>query len=362
MLIRTLSTRIIGLLTAASIVMVSNVAPAAAAETLTIIDGVSYKMDGAGAAFVSGYTSDLPAKVSIAPEVKIDGVALPVTRIGEYAFLRSTEMISIEIPDSVTTIEQAAFGYAYALESVQIPNSVTSLGQNAFAYDSSLVSISIPDSVSKIEVGLFAWATALQSVQIPNSVTSIEQCAFYGDSALESLTIPASVKSIGAAAFDNASGLRSLYFDGAAPEVGDYAFRASQPTVYYHSDFGDAVGGFTSPTWQGLETVSFEEMVKRTPPEVVLYELSGSSSLKPKIMGSAKLGKTLVAKPGVWGAGVKLAYKWYRSGVAIKGATKASYKLTKTDVAKKITVSVTATKVGFTTATKTSKATAKVSR
>ncbi len=362
MLIRTLSTRIIGLLTAASIVMVSNVAPAAAAETLTIIDGVSYKMDGAGAAFVSGYTNDLPAKVSIAPEVKIDGVALPVTRIGEYAFLRSTEMISIEIPDSVTTIEQAAFGYAYALESVQIPNSVTSLGQNAFAYDSSLVSISIPDSVSKIEVGLFAWATALQSVQIPNSVTSIEQCAFYGDSALESLTIPASVKSIGAAAFDNASGLRSLYFEGAAPEVGDYAFRASQPTVYYHSDFGDAVGGFTSPTWQGLDTVSFEEMVKRTPPGAVLYELSGSSSLKPKIMGSAKVGKTLRVAAASWSKSRKLTFQWFANGKRIPGAKSASYKLQTAQVGSRIAVKVAWHKSSRVVITKTTVKKTKVTR
>ena len=69
-----------------------------------------------------------------------------------------------------------------------------------------------------------------------------------------------------------------------------------------------------------------------------------------------------VVRVGQYAFGVKLTYKWYRSGVAIKGATKASYKLTKTDLGKKITLSLTATKVGFTTVTKTSMATAKVSR
>ena len=351
---KTISTRIIGLLTAASIVMVSNVAPAAAADTSATIDGVIYTMDGAGAAYVSGYTSDLPAKVSIALEVSIDAATLPVTRIGEYAFLRSKEMMSIEIPDSVTSIEQAAFGYAYSLQSVQIPSSVTSIGQNAFAYASSLVSVSIPDSVTKIEVGLFAWATALQSVQIPSSVTSIEQCAFYGDSSLESLTIPASVKSIGASVFDNASGLQSLYFQGAAPEVGENAFRSASPSVFYHERFAaDAAdAGFTSPTWQGLDTVSFEEMVKRTPTDAVLFGHSGSLKPKLKIKGSAKVGNILRVANRSWSKSRKVSFQWFANGKRIPGANRASYKLQVAQAGARIAVRVTSQKIAVAAAVK----------
>ena len=125
------------------------------------------------------------------------------------------------------------------------------------------------------------------------------------------------------------------------------------------SDLGAVFAVTVTATKAGFQTVEKTSAVT----SVVAAAIADfSKTPTPVISGSAKIGKTLVAKPGVWGAGVKLAYKWYRSGVAIKGATKASYKLTKTDLAKKITVSVTATKVGFTTATKTSKATAKVSR
>jgi hypothetical protein len=80
----------------------------------------------------------------------------------------------------------------------------------------------------------------------------------------------------------------------------------------------------------------------------------------PVITGTVKVGKVMTAKPGTWDAGVTLAYKWFASGVAIKGATAATYKLVKADAGKKITVSVTATKLGFTSVTKTSVATGKV--
>jgi beta-glucosidase len=75
-----------------------------------------------------------------------------------------------------------------------------------------------------------------------------------------------------------------------------------------------------------------------------------------KISGKAKVGVTLKAKRAGWTAGVTYTYRWYRAGKAIKGATKASYKVTKADRGKSIKVKVTAKKTGWTAASKTSKA------
>lgn len=80
----------------------------------------------------------------------------------------------------------------------------------------------------------------------------------------------------------------------------------------------------------------------------------------PKISGTAKVGKTLKAKVGTWSPKPSFSYRWYRSGTAITGATKSSYKLTKADKGKRITVKVTGTRSGWETLTKTSKQTAKV--
>lgn len=85
-------------------------------------------------------------------------------------------------------------------------------------------------------------------------------------------------------------------------------------------------------------------------------------NVTPTIAGSAKVGQTLTANPGNWGvSGVTFTYKWYRNGATISGATQASYRLTSADKGKKITVKVTGKASRYYTATKTSRATAKVS-
>lgn len=83
---------------------------------------------------------------------------------------------------------------------------------------------------------------------------------------------------------------------------------------------------------------------------------------KPKITGQAKVGKTLAAKAGSWTSGTKLTYHWSANGKRIKGADKVKLKLAKSLKGKKISVEVTGTKTGYTTATKESKQTGKVRR
>ena len=81
----------------------------------------------------------------------------------------------------------------------------------------------------------------------------------------------------------------------------------------------------------------------------------------PMITGTAKVGSTLTANLGIWSPStISPRYQWYRSGAAITGATSAAYKPTSADVGKAMTVRVTAYKTGYTTAVKTSAATAAV--
>ena len=75
----------------------------------------------------------------------------------------------------------------------------------------------------------------------------------------------------------------------------------------------------------------------------------------PAINGTAKVWSTLSAVPGVWGpAPVTLKYQWYRSHVAIFGATAATYKVRSGDLGRTLTVKVTGSKTGYTTSSRTS--------
>jgi uncharacterized protein YkwD len=72
----------------------------------------------------------------------------------------------------------------------------------------------------------------------------------------------------------------------------------------------------------------------------------------PTISGSATVGSRLTASLGTWvPTPNSYAYQWLRNGVAISGATNYYYYLTSADAGTTITVKVTATKTGYTTAT-----------
>jgi len=76
-------------------------------------------------------------------------------------------------------------------------------------------------------------------------------------------------------------------------------------------------------------------------------EWSKDSKTKLQIVGSAQVGKTVTAKLSNSKKFYIDKYQWNRNGKPIKGATKASYKLTKADLGKKITVTTTDNRPSF---------------
>jgi hypothetical protein len=81
---------------------------------------------------------------------------------------------------------------------------------------------------------------------------------------------------------------------------------------------------------------------------------------RPRITGAVKVGKVLRAHAGSWAPAPKLSYQWYANGKPVKGATKATFKPTRTQRGKHITVKITATKPGFSPVAVASAATKKV--
>lgn len=128
-----------------------------------------------------------------------------VTSIGESAFERCVELTSINIPNSVITIEKHAFLLCSGLTgSLTIPNSVTTIGVSAFRGCTGLTgSLTIGNSVTTIGGAAFYECSGFTgSLTIPNSVTTIRYNAFWGCSGFTgSLTIPNSVNTIGEFAF-----------------------------------------------------------------------------------------------------------------------------------------------------------------
>ena len=160
-------------------------------------EGLAFTSNGDGTCYVSGIGTCTDTDIVI-PSTAPNGDR--VTSIGS-AFYGCNTLVSVTIPNSITSIGRQAFYGCTALTSVTIPDSVTSIGYGAFAYCSSLTSVTIPDSVTSIGSSAFYGCSSLTSVTIPNSVTSIGPDAFSGCSSLTSVTIGNDVTSIGKKAF-----------------------------------------------------------------------------------------------------------------------------------------------------------------
>ncbi len=171
--------------------------------------------------------------------LSLTSVSIPksVTTIGEGAFYGCANLKNITIPGSVTSIGEGAFLECESLASVTvdsnnknyssadgvlynknktqliiypvkktaasftIPNSVTSIDEAAFFSCESLTKVTIPGSVKSIGYGAFA-CTSLTSVAIPSSVTNIDELAFGGCLDLKSITINNKNTQIGDSAID----------------------------------------------------------------------------------------------------------------------------------------------------------------
>lgn len=191
-----------------------------------------------------------------------------ITSIGDFAFYNSTDLTSIEIPNSVTYIGKSAFNGCSRLGSNLtnniIPDNVTSIGDYAFMDCDALTNIYIGNNVKKIGNSAFFDCNLLSSVHIGNSVWSIGNTAFYNCKNIRQIDLPKSVTMIGDYAFGYCSNLTTVYcrpttppnkygtsFDYIGPYCHIYVPRESYNA--YVSSWG------TNLSWGSLVPYDFEQ-------------------------------------------------------------------------------------------------------
>lgn len=105
----------------------------------------------------------------------------------EGVFGRCYSLTSIVLPDTLTEIGDGAFSECISLESIRLPKQLETLGSQVFEYCQSLISIDIPEGTKTIWDGAFYNCTALKAIKLPTSLVEIGSHAFYGCSSLESI-------------------------------------------------------------------------------------------------------------------------------------------------------------------------------
>ncbi|MFS3130179.1 carboxypeptidase regulatory-like domain-containing protein [Nocardioides sp. Bht2] len=144
---------------------------------------------------------------------------------------------------------------------------------------------------------------------------------------------------------------------GIQPAVGEFTFPSLRPGRYYVelSDLGPLAGPLAGmlprfiPSWwkNGYSLATATPIVIGQGTKVTGITITPSTTLravaKPRIIGKAKGKKVLRATTGTWNltADVAFSYVWKRGSKVVGRA--ATYKVTKADRGKKLTVTVTAT-------------------
>lgn len=174
---------------------------------------------------IDGYKVSRIGDHAFSEEHRLVSVTIPdtVTSIGYYAFGECVNLTDIKIPDSVTSIESYAFTNCRSLKNITIPNGVKIIGGHTFSW-SGLTSINIPDSVVEIGLMAFRGCTSLTNVTIPNSVTTISHSAFMECDNLTNVTISDSVETIEDFAFGDCTSLKSVAIPNSVVNIGNSAF------------------------------------------------------------------------------------------------------------------------------------------
>ena len=192
--------------------------------------------------------------------------------IADDAFDDCTNLASITIPDSVTSIGSSAFTGCSSLEKVNITDidawamiDFTSSSANPLYYGAELylngelvtqVTLSI---ATKIEDYAFYSCNSLTSITIPSVVTSIGNYTFDGCRSLTSATIPSSVTSIGWGVFEDCSSLTTMRVEATTPPTLQSTNAISTATKKIYIPAGTLSAYQSATNWSNFASL-FEEL------------------------------------------------------------------------------------------------------
>lgn len=154
--------------------------------------------------------------------------------IGPWAFSGCFELKSIDIPESVTKIENGAFSGCYSLENFNVSQN-TNFGDRVFGENmwTSIPALSddyntwlYDDNASDFFVWngcLFAYRGSSKTPVIPSGVCGIGDKVFE-NSDITGVTIPEGVRYINNGAFKNCTSLKNVKIPKSVQKIGEYAF------------------------------------------------------------------------------------------------------------------------------------------
>ena len=198
-----------------------------------------YLDNGEGRIYILRYIGEeqnviIPSKIDNKPVVNID-----------EAFLYNHDVVSVEIPDTITELGNSTFSGCHSLTTVVLPSELTTIRDNAFENCTKLSEISFPDSLTTIGAYAFKNCASLKRMKISKILTTIYDGAFlnsgietldfeegiqyigtsvFAATKIKTVVLPKSVKKIEMDAFTSCTNLESITLNEGLIEINSSAF------------------------------------------------------------------------------------------------------------------------------------------
>ncbi|MBQ9867096.1 MAG: leucine-rich repeat protein [Lachnospiraceae bacterium] len=147
-----------------------------------------------------------------------------LNEIAMSAFSGCTGLEKIDIPETVTKIDNNAFLNCTSLTGINLPKNLTLLGMSAFKNCPKITTVTIPAGVTDVKKEAFCDCTALAEVKfVSGSLATIQDSAFK-NCKLTSIAVPEGVKTIGTYAFAGNVNLATVSLPKTLTQLANYAF------------------------------------------------------------------------------------------------------------------------------------------
>lgn len=163
----------------------------------------------------------------------------------------STDITSIEIPTTCTTIETYTFFDCHSLRYAIIPGTITLIPDHMLAYCTSLTSVVLGEGITGFATlndggWVFEQCDSLREVVFPDSITNYSSFDCFQNSGVTHVTFGSACTAICNGFFGNARRVVDVTFRGLSmadvQEMADYPWRLNQysgKTITFHCTDGD---------------------------------------------------------------------------------------------------------------------------
>lgn len=188
-----------------------------------------------------------------------------VSIIDDYSIHDNPSLLSLTIPEGVTTIGREACG-SNGIEELTLPNSLTTIDYFTFAFNTNLKTIHFGTGLKEIAHGAFKGCSGLENIDLSTcNIENIQSSAFSECTSLTSVKFPSSLRQIYGSAFSETPALQAVTFNDGLDGIGSSAFSNSGLTTVTLPNSLTYLGSSAFSDCKDLASISINAGITKIP-------------------------------------------------------------------------------------------------